>query len=450
MILSFESRRLSVAIDGRRVTDIHMTVDVPTIDKGVGIIRDELPVVSGPSPKISAGISMDLPSARGRLAIICGELTPYRVHFHKRLVREIPELELCTVLARDSAWSAWKLQDVSEINPVYLAEGQLPRSKGRIGYLRVQARQASDTVRWLESHRPAAVVVNGYDELSRLRAIRWCQRNGVPALLWGDSNIHGDNGTGLRQAAKKIAVSEVVRRCSAILVCGTLGEAYFRRYGARTERIFYVPYEPDYDGLRVDAAVLDEARAKFDLDSGRFRFVVSSRLVPHKRVDLAIDAFSTVAEQRPLWDLTILGDGPERAALERRVPAHLRTRVRFAGFIGQQRLVSAVYGLSHVLVHIPQSEPWAVVINEAAAAGLAIVSTDVVGASAELVRDGVNGRSVPVNHLAELVAAMLDVSLPENMERMRAGSADVLSDWRRRGDPVQGLRKALRYLGVLR
>jgi glycosyltransferase involved in cell wall biosynthesis len=369
---------------------------------------------------------MDLPSARGRLAIICGELTPYRVHFHKRLVREIPELELCTVLARDSAWSAWKLQDVSEINPVYLAEGQLPRSKGRIGYLRVQARQASDTVRWLESHRPAAVVVNGYDELSRLRAIRWCQRNGVPALLWGDSNIHGDNGTGLRQAAKKIAVSEVVRRCSAILVCGTLGEAYFRRYGARTERIFYVPYEPDYDGLRVDAAVLD------------------------KRVDLAIDAFSTVAEQRPLWDLTILGDGPERAALERRVPAHLRTRVRFAGFIGQQRLVSAVYGLSHVLVHIPQSEPWAVVINEAAAAGLAIVSTDVVGASAELVRDGVNGRSVPVNHLAELVAAMLDVSLPENMERMRAGSADVLSDWRRRGDPVQGLRKALRYLGVLR
>jgi glycosyltransferase involved in cell wall biosynthesis len=88
------------------------------------------------------------------------------------------------------------------------------------------------------------------------------------------------------------------------------------------------------------------------------------------------------------------------------------------------------------------------VINEAAAAGLAIVSSTVPGAAAELVRDGVNGRVFPSGNLPALTTALADVTALDHIDAMKAASATVLADWRRRGDPVQGLRSALRLADV--
>ena len=87
-------------------------------------------------------------------------------------------------------------------------------------------------------------------------------------------------------------------------------------------------------------------------------------------------------------------------------------------------------------------------INEAPAAGLAIVSTDVAGASAELVRDGINGRLFPAGNLPQLTAALLDVTATENIERYKNASKEVLDDWRKRSDPIDGLRRALRSVGI--
>jgi glycosyltransferase involved in cell wall biosynthesis len=79
---------------------------------------------------------------------------------------------------------------------------------------------------------------------------------------------------------------------------------------------------------------------------------------------------------------------------------------------------------------------------------MAIVSSDAVGATPELVRDGVNGRTFPTGNLQALVSCMREVSDPERLEKYRTGSAEVLADWRKRGDPVEGLCKALSFAGV--
>jgi glycosyltransferase involved in cell wall biosynthesis len=387
---------------------------------------------------------------RPGFAVLCGELTPYRVHLHERLVREIPELRLWTLQTWDSTRSVWTLGDHDSINRVGLAPEPGRHSRWRLGRALDRWRTARATKRWLETHRVAAVLVLGYAELSRFYAIAWGRRRGVPTLLWGDSNIRADTSTGIRRKIKHLIVPRILRRCAGAVACGSLGRAFFRRYGVPDDRIFISPYEPDYGLLEgVSAHAVDEARRRFSLDPARFRMVVSSRLMPFKRVDLAIDAFAALAERLPPWDLVILGDGPERSALEARVPAALRDRVKFTGFIGRQETVTAVYRASHVLVHPSEHEPWALVINEAAAAGLAIVSSDVVGAAAELVRDGVNGRIVPVGRLDELISALAEVTRPDRLASMRAESPRVLAEWRRVADPVTGLRTALAAVGAL-
>jgi len=225
--------------------------------------------------------------------------------------------------------------------------------------------------------------------------------------------------------------------------CGTLGQAYFEKYGATPERIFFFPCEPDYT-LGADV----EPR-RLGLTEGRRRIVYSGRLVPVKRVDLLIDAFASIADERPDWDLLIIGDGPERKTLEARVPSSLQHRVTWTGFLDKQQTIAALYRQSDLLVLPSDFEPWAVVINEAAASGLAMIASDVVGAAAELVRDGVNGRIFPAGNLVALKDALLDVTQGERIDAMKAASAGVLADWQRRGDPITGLRKALEFSGVL-
>jgi glycosyltransferase involved in cell wall biosynthesis len=145
----------------------------------------------------------------------------------------------------------------------------------------------------------------------------------------------------------------------------------------------------------------------------------------------------------------MIGEGDLRDSLRGRVGPELAARVTWTGFLDDQAAISALYRLSDVLVLPSDHEPWALVINEAAAAGLAIVSSNVVGAAAELVRDGVNGRIFPAGDLKGVTDCLMDVTVAAKADAMKAASATVLADWRRRGDPVAGLRQALAAAGVL-
>jgi glycosyltransferase involved in cell wall biosynthesis len=158
-----------------------------------------------------------------------------------------------------------------------------------------------------------------------------------------------------------------------------------------------------------------------------------------------IDAFIALADKRPNWDLVMIGSGVLKDQLLGRVPDSLKGRVCFTGFIGEQSTITAIYKVCDVLVLPSDYEPWAVVINEAAAAGLAIVSSDVVGASAELVKDGVNGFLFPAGDLTAFTQRLVEVTSKERIEQFKAASAGVLSNWRCRADPVEGLQAALRH-----
>jgi len=373
---------------------------------------------------------------RPGLAILANSMTPYRIALHERIVREMPEIKLHSLFTHAQSNAPWELSPPAEIGPVSFTH------YGRLA-------QGRAIVNWLHRNRPGAVIVNGYNELARLQVIAWCRRNRVPVMLWGDSNIRGDRATGVKAFIKAQLIRWVIRRCDAVLPCGSLGQAYFEKYGADPKRIFWMPYEPDYALIRdVSPEEIESARQRFNLPAGRRRIIYSGRLIDIKRVDLLLQAFADIAAERPEWDLVVVGDGPLRQSLAASVSPALASRIVWTGFIGEQATVNAIYRCGDVLAHPPDIEPWALVINEAAAAGLAIVASDAVGAAAELVRDGVNGKIFPAGNEAALQLALLDVTAADKIDAYKAASADVLADWQRRGDPVSGVRRALSGLNA--
>lgn len=389
-------------------------------------------------------------STRPVIAFVVNVVAPYREHVLRRIVRELPQIELHTLITHDQPDQPWAPRAMADINPVRFGAGQPVVETAARKWMKRDWTKGGEILRWIKDRRAAAVVCVGYNDLTRARILWSCPRHRVPVLMVGDSNIRGDLATGLKRTAKNAIVRWVVGRCSGVMPCGRLGAEYFQRYGARPETTFLHPYEPDYDAIRsVAAAAIASAAAKHKLEPGRRRLVISARLVPVKRVDLAIDAFAGIAAERSEWDLVVLGDGPLRAELQQRVPPALRERVRWTGFVGDMAEMAAIYRNCDLLVCPSDYEPWAVVVNEAAAAGLAIVATDVVAAAHELVEPGVNGEIVPAGDRDALTAALRRCTEPLAINRLKASSADVLERWRKVADPVNGLRQALQAVGVL-
>jgi glycosyltransferase involved in cell wall biosynthesis len=153
--------------------------------------------------------------------------------------------------------------------------------------------------------------------------------------------------------------------------------------------------------------------------------VYVGRLAAEKNLPLAVEAFHRMRSAEPRARLVFVGDGPERAALERRhegfVFAGMRTGVDLAEH----------YASADVFLFPSTTETYGNVTAEAMASGLAVVAFD-HAAAAELIRHGENGLKAPPGDRARFVELGRQLATnPEDIRRLRQNarqSAEKL-DW---------------------
>jgi len=385
-----------------------------------------------------------------RVAVIANAPAPYRLAQHRRIVAELPEIELLTVFKHEFNNSPWKNPLPDEINPIVFGRGEYMTRKNKgLNGPRQWARGGA-LIGLLKKHAVDLVVITGYNDLGLMRVIRWCKAAGVPCFMFNDSNKHGDRATGPAKAFKKLYVPYVLKSLTGLMPCGRNGVDYFRPYGFPGSPAFYMPHEPDYDMIAdISPELVADKRAEHGLRDDLKYINYCARMVSVKRPDLLVDAFAKIAGERPDWGVCFVGAGDLLDATRERVPVELRGRVVFTGFVDGPRNVGALYKACEIHCLPSTYEPWAAVIPEAAAAGLAIVSSHVVGAAAECVRDDVNGYLFESGNALDLADKLLKATDPANLERLKAGSAEVIRDWRTRGDPVDAVRRACEMTGVL-
>jgi glycosyltransferase involved in cell wall biosynthesis len=142
-----------------------------------------------------------------------------------------------------------------------------------------------------------------------------------------------------------------------------------------------------------------------------------SRLEPLKRVDLAIHAMAHVG--RPIR-LTIVGDGSQRAALERdAAQSRAADRITFTGALWGEA-VAELYAGALGVVYPPFDEDYGYVTLEAFLAAKPVITTTDSGGPLEFVRDGVNGflsEPDPISFAASVNRIAADRSLAERLGR---------------------------------
>lgn len=388
-------------------------------------------------------------SNRG-LAMIANCMTPYRAHLHALVAEGIPELKLHTLITHGAADFDWAINVPPAINTQYFNEVGDSALAGVRERPHREWRKGARLINYLLANDVRAVICTGYRYLSYLRLIDGCYRRQIPLFLRNDSNIRSDTKLSpTKQFFKRKVYDWWIPKVAGIMSMGEYGDQFFIKYGADPRLIYRVPYTPDYSQFaQVDEHEKQAFSQQFQLDGQRRRIIYSGRLVPVKRVDLLIDAFASIAGKRSEWDLMIVGDGVDAQVLRARVPVELRDRVIWTSFLETERLVAA-YHSADLLVLPSDYEPWALVVQEALAAGLPVIASDVVGAAHELVADGKNGRIFPAGNREVLVDALMAATCIENLERYRGWVPRALDDWRAQVDPVANIRRALMSVGVL-
>ncbi len=126
------------------------------------------------------------------------------------------------------------------------------------------------------------------------------------------------------------------------------------------------------------------------------RLVFAGRFQPQKNLGLLIDILARVRDLD--WQCALIGDGPTRPEVEQKITAcNLGDRVSLTGWLEVEE-VAEWLDRSDVLIMPSTSEGLPVVGVQALSQGLAIVATQ-AGGLAEIVQDGVNGRSCAVGDL---------------------------------------------------
>ncbi len=138
------------------------------------------------------------------------------------------------------------------------------------------------------------------------------------------------------------------------------------------------------------------------------------RLSQEKRVQ----DLRPILEQVPNTRLAIIGDGPERRALESYFAG---TNTRFMGYMTDTPLYQA-YASADVFVFPSALETFGLVVVEAMAAGLPVVASR-VGGVMDVVQTGENGYTFDVGDTAALVDGVRRIVTPrENITRMGANA----------------------------
>jgi len=195
-----------------------------------------------------------------------------------------------------------------------------------------------------------------------------------------------------------------------VFLCDERQANFAARLGFPAERLIWGLYSGDHPRFAAVARARGGA-----LPPKAFLFV--GRLVPEKGVDVLAAAYRRYRDlvDEP-WSLTVAGTGPDKHLLDR------VDGVKQLGFV-QPGDLPDVFAEAGCLVLPSRFEPWAVVIHEAAAAGLPIVCSRACGASTRLVLDGYNGVVVTEGDTEALARALLRLHRTDDDERRAMGVA---------------------------
>jgi glycosyltransferase involved in cell wall biosynthesis len=225
--------------------------------------------------------------------------------------------------------------------------------------------------------------VTGQLLMRRLRRRRW--------LFWGERMRPQ---TGAKRLVQKQLASPIAGAAGIVAIGGAAERDYRRRFPDL--RHFCIPYH---------CKLAPFLAMRRDGDARPLTFLFCGQMIERKGVDILLLAFDRLIAGGVDARLLLVGREADLPKFMTLVSPATRQRVDYEGFQAPESL-PAYFARSDVFVLPSRHDGWGVVVNQALATGVPVITSDAVGAGLDYVQDGINGLTVKAGDVEELYNAL--------------------------------------------
>lgn len=296
---------------------------------------------------------------------------PYRMDFFSELSKYV---DLTVIFERRSASdrdSRWQKDIQPSFKTIFLDAKKIGTDNS-ISFNVIKAIDLNSDV----------IVIGMYSTCTAMIAQTYLKRHKKPYFLNTDGGFVGNDNI-----AKRILKRYFISSASWWLTTGKLSSEYFEYYGASKDRIYIYPFSSiKSDDIQI-VEDNEKERIREELGLPDTRIVISvGQFIYRKGFDLLIDAASMM-DRSIYW--IIIGGSPIEE-YKKAIEKNKVNNIHFMDFM-KPEILYKFYKAADLFVLPTREDIWGLVVNEAIAFGLPIVTTDRCIAGSEVISDGENG-----------------------------------------------------------
>lgn len=355
-----------------------------------------------------------------KLLFITNIPSPYRVDFFNELGKRCTLDVIFERSASDERDESWKEFQFTHFRGIILKGLRFGRDKAITWRILPYLRREYDHIIVANAATPVGILAICY--------LKWKRK---------EYYIEGDGG----QYIQRKGLKEKLKR---FIIGGAAGcfstsrelDHYYQMYGARADRIYRYPFSSIYASEIQEMHGRQEKRAAARTELGismeRKMVLAIGRYDHGKGFDLLIRSAAALENDA---DIYIVG-GKVTDEYEKLAAESHAVNVVFVDFLRKKEL-SRYLLAADIFVLPTRHDAWGLVINEAMAYGLPIISTDKCVAALELIEEGVNGYVVPTDNVTALENRMRklledDVLLEEmagkNLKKIKGYTIEAMAE----------------------
>jgi len=313
--------------------------------------------------------------------------SPYRVDFFNELGKEC---QLTVLYERKSANDRdckWKANNIGFYKEIFL-KGIKFRSDSALCF---------SVIQYLNKKKFDIIIVGGYSTPTGLLAIEYMKLRKISFIL----NIDG----GLIKKDKRIKYKfkkHFISSASFWLSSGNESNKFLVHYGADKNKFFIYPFTSLKTNDILDKTISDieKDNIKRDLKIKEDLIILSvGQFIPRKGYDILLKACTRIDQSVGVY---IVGGELTQEYAELKDELLLGDNIHFVGFKSKKEL-KKYYKASDLFVLPTREDIWGLVINEAMACGLPVITTDKCMAGLELVKNSQNGFIIPIENSEQLL-----------------------------------------------
>lgn len=241
------------------------------------------------------------------------------------------------------------------------------------------------------------IVVGNYSTPSGIFSIKYLNIKKIPFLI----NVDGGLIDYEENRAKYLLKKNLISSASGWLSTGEVTNKYLTYYGADENHIYIYPFTTmrEEDILTESLTKTEKTKLRTELEIPYERMVISvGQFIPRKGFDVLIKAAKKFKEDTGVY---IIGGKPTNEYNEL-IKQYDINNVHFLSFLEYEEL-KKFYLAADIFVFPTREDVWGLVINEAMANALPVITTTSCVAGLEMIDENINGYLVPKNNVDQLV-----------------------------------------------